>query len=251
MWRASWWARSLVSRETYELSEADLGATQESSGRVRRPDVCPVPQTGGVTIAQPTLPLWDEAPRSHRDRIVADQTDRIGWLKARARGVTATDVARLTSERAVQTLAMEKLLGSRFGGNAFTEHGRLREPAIGRWAGNVYGMRSSSALFHADGNRDHLATPDGLREVDGRVELCEIKTTSHAWRGIPRNYLRQVWWQQYVLGAERTLVVWERHEEFVPVSSEPECRWVDRDDAEIGRLIVLADDLLRAMRRER
>jgi hypothetical protein len=217
-----------------------------------------VPHTGRVTIAQPMLPLWDEdqpAPavrqQSHRERIVADSTDRVAWLKARARGVTATDVARLTSERAVKSLAMEKLLGSRFGGNAYTAHGILREPMIGRWAGNVYGMRSSSALFHADENRDHLATPDGLREVDGKLELCEIKTTSHAWRGIPRNYLRQVWWQQYVLGAQRTLVIWERHDEFVPVSSEPECRWVDRDDAEIGKLIILADDLLRAMRRER
>lgn len=207
-------------------------------------------QTGAVTIAQPMLPLWDEPATSHRDRVVADQTDRIAWLKARARGVTATDVARLTSDKAVRSLAMEKLLGSRFGGNAYTEHGRLREPAIGRWAGAVYGMRSSTALFHADGNRDHLATPDGLRERDGRVELCEIKTTVHAWRGIPRHYLRQVWWQQYVLGADRTLVVWERHDEFVPVSDEPECRWVDRDDVEIARLIGLADDLLRAMRRE-
>jgi hypothetical protein len=202
------------------------------------------------------LPLWDEPLRavgqqSHRERIVADSTDRVGWLKARAHGVTATDVARLTSERAVKSLAMEKLLGSRFGGNSFTAHGILREPMIGRWASHVYGMRSSTALFHADGNRDHLATPDGLREIDGNLELCEIKTTSHSWRGIPRNYLRQVWWQQYVLGAQRTLVVWERHDEFVPISGEPECRWVDRDDAEIERLIVLANDLLRAMRRER
>ena len=209
-----------------------------------------MPHTGQVTIAQPMLPLWDDAPRSHRERIGAYSTDRVAWLKALSRGVTATDVARLTSERAVKSLAMEKLLGSRFGGNAFTAHGILREPMIGRWAGHVYGMRSSSALFHADGNRDHLATPDGLREIDGNLELCEIKTTSHSWRGIPRNYLRQVWWQQYVLGAERTLVVWERHDDFVPVSSEPECRWVDRDDAEIGKLIVLADDLLRAMRRD-
>jgi hypothetical protein len=146
---------------------------------------------------------------------------------------------------------MEKLLGSRFGGNAYTEHGRLREPMIGRWAGRVYGMRASNELFHAAENPLHLATPDGLRELpDGRVELCEIKTTSHSWRGIPRNYLRQVWWQQYVLGAERTLVVWERHDEFVPISDEPECRWVDRDDAEIAALIGLADDLLRAMRRD-
>jgi hypothetical protein len=206
--------------------------------------------TGGVTILQPMLPLWDEPPASHRDRVLAHQSDRVAWLKARSRGVTATDVARLTSEKSVKTLALEKLLGSRFGGNAYTAHGLLREPMIGRWAGRVYGMRASNELFHAEHNRDHLATPDGLRELDGRIELCEIKTTSHSWRGIPRNYLRQVWWQQYVLGAERTLVVWERHDDFVPVSSEPECRWVDRDDVEIGKLIVLADDLLRAMRRE-
>lgn len=197
------------------------------------------------------LPLWEEERAHYSRRIVADQTDRIAWLKARARGVTATDVARLTGEKAVRSLAMEKLLGSRFGGNAYTEHGRLREPAIGRWAANVYGMRSSTALFHAPHSVDHLATPDGLREVDGRLELCEIKTTKHSWRSIPRSYLRQVWWQQYVLGAERTLVVWERHDDFVPVADEPECRWVDREDAEIGKLVGLAEDLLRAMRRER
>lgn len=213
-------------------------------------DVGIVTQTGSVTLAQPMLPLWDEPRRSHRDRVLAHQSDRVAWLKARARGVTATDVARLTSEKAVATLAMEKLLGSRFGGNAYTEHGRLREPMIGRWAGRVYGMRSSNELFHAEQNPLHLATPDGLRELEGRVELCEIKTTSHGWKGIPRHYLRQVWWQQYVLGAERTLVVWEKHEEFVPVSDEPECRWVDRDDVEIAKLVVLADDLLRAMRRD-
>lgn len=202
-----------------------------------------------MTLVQPMLPLWDEQEPSHRDRIVADGSNRIAWLKARARGVTATDVARLSSERAIRALAMEKLLGSRFSGNAYTAHGRVREPAIARWARSVYGMEASAALFHAHGNREHLATPDGLRERDDRLELCEIKTTSTRWRSIPRSYLRQVWWQQYVLGAERTLVVWERHEEFVPVASEPECRWVDRDDAEIAGLVRLADQLLVAMRR--
>lgn len=202
-----------------------------------------------MTLVQPMLPLWDEPSRSHRDRVVADGSDRIAWLKARARGVTASDVARLASERAIRSLAVEKLVGSRFSGNAYTAHGILREPAIARWAGAVYGMESSAALFHAEASRDHLATPDGLRERDGRLELCEIKTTSTGWRSIPRSYLRQVWWQQYVLGAERTLVVWERHEDFVPVGSEPECRWVDRDDAEIAVLVDRAEQLLRAMRR--
>jgi hypothetical protein len=206
-----------------------------------------------VTIAQPTLPLWDEpaAPVSTwRDRLVAHSDDRVAWLRARARGVTATDVARMSSTKALEAIAMDKLLGSRFSGNAFTEHGREREPHIGRWANRVYGMKASGRLFHALGNADHLATPDGYRERgDGGLELCEIKTTSHAWRRIPRSYLRQVWWQQYVLGAERTLVVWERHEGFVPVADEPECRWVDRDEDEIHVLVGLADRLLELMRR--
>ena len=207
------------------------------------------PHNGAVTVVQPTLSLWDAPPSRHTDRIVADATDRMAWLKARARGVTATDVARLSGPKALRALAIEKLLGTGFGGNAFTAHGRLREPEIAHWARRVYGMQASSALFHADGRPEHLATPDGMREHGAVLELCEIKTTNSAWRSIPRHYLRQVWWQQYVLGADRTLVVWEQHDAFVPVGAEPECRWVDRDDNEIHRLIGLADQLLDAMRR--
>ncbi len=199
---------------------------------------------------QPTLAFFDAPPVPHRERIVADAGDRVSWLRARAHGVTATDVARLTGEKAVRAVAMEKLLGSRFSGNAFTQHGRVREPEIGRWVARQHpGMRGNTSLFHADGQRAHLATPDGIREAEGRLELCEIKTTRSAWRSIPRHYLRQVWWQQYVLGAERTLVVWEQHEDFVPVSGVPESRWVDRDEDEIHRLVHLADQLLEAMRR--
>jgi hypothetical protein len=204
---------------------------------------------GPVTVVQPTLSLGDAPPSRHTDRIVADARDRVSWLKARARGVTATDVARLSSQKALRALAIEKRLGTGFGGNAFTAHGRMREPEIAHWARRVYGMQASSALFHADGRPEHLATPDGLRERGASLELCEIKTTNSAWRSIARHYLRQVWWQQYVLGADRTLVVWEQHDAFVPVGAEPECRWVERDDNEIHRLVGLADQLLDAMRR--
>ena len=79
-----------------------FGGRGVPSGGVARARDGGVPHTGQVTIAQPMLPLWDEAPRSHRERIVADSTNRVAWLKARSRGVTATDVARLTSERAVK-----------------------------------------------------------------------------------------------------------------------------------------------------
>jgi len=178
-------------------------------------------------------------------RIVADSRDRVAWVRARSRGITATDVATLTSENAIARAADAKLLGSGFSGNAFTAHGRAREPEIAGWVAATHGIQPSSALFHAVVEKRHLATPDGIAvDGSGRVTLAEIKTTNKAWRSIPRSYLRQVWWQQHVLGAERTLVAWEQHDDFVPVGDEPRCAWVDRDEAEIAKLVRLATALI-------
>lgn len=180
----------------------------------------------------------------HLSRIVTDGTDRMAWMRARARGITATDVAKLSTPRSIEAAAHEKLHGSRFTGNAYTDHGRAREPVIASWVLREYGIEPSQALFHAETDLRHLATPDGLAlRGDGGIELAEIKTTNKVWRSIPRNYLRQVWWQQYVLGAERTLMVWERHEDFVPVG-DPEVRWIDRDESEIEQLVTLAGRLI-------
>lgn len=178
-------------------------------------------------------------------RIVADSRDRVPWIRARSRGITATDVATLTSARAIARAADAKLQGSGFSGNAYTDHGRRREPEIAAWVAATHGIRPSSALFHAEVEKRHLATPDGImQDAEGRVTLAEIKTTNKSWRSIPRTYLRQIWWQQHVLGAERTLVVWEQHDEFVPIGDEPRCAWIDRDEREINTLITLATDLI-------
>ncbi|WP_349428442.1 YqaJ viral recombinase family protein [Microbacterium sp. LWS13-1.2] len=178
-------------------------------------------------------------------RIVADSRDRVAWVRARSRGITATDVATLTSDRAIGRAADAKLLGSGFSGNAYTAHGRAREPEIAAWVAATHGVQPSSALFHAVVEKRHLATPDGIAvDASGRITLAEIKTTNKAWRSIPRSYLRQVWWQQHVLGAERTLVAWEQHDGFVPVGDEPRCAWVDRDEAEIAKLVRLATALI-------
>ncbi|ROP64185.1 YqaJ viral recombinase family protein [Curtobacterium sp. PhB115] len=186
--------------------------------------------------------------RGHTQRIVAHSSDRVAWLRARAAGITATDVARLASLRAVEAVVADKRYGSRFSGNAFTEHGKDREPVIAAWVAATHGIQPSAHLFHAAANRAHLATPDGVGVDGSRVVLAEIKTTGKAWRSIPRHYLRQIWWQQYVLGADRTLFVWERHDGFVPVADEPECRWVDRDDDQIRGLVQLADLVLDKLR---
>ncbi|WP_141887699.1 YqaJ viral recombinase family protein [Leucobacter komagatae] len=165
-------------------------------------------------------------------------------MRARARGITATDVAKLSTPRSIETAAREKMYGSSFTGNAYTEHGKAREPKIAAWVEREHGIQPSAALFHSATDLRHLATPDGLVEREtGALELAEIKTTNKEWRVIPRNYLRQIWWQQYVLGAERTLMVWERHVDFVPVG-EPECRWIERDESEIERLVNLAGELI-------
>jgi hypothetical protein len=198
-----------------------------------------------------TTPHLVPAPprHPHETRVVADSSDRVAWLRARSRGITATDAAKLASPASVRAAAWEKLHGTRgFGGSRFTDHGREREPVIAEWVRSTHGISPSSLLFHAASDRRHLATPDGLRvEADGTPVLCEIKTTARPWRGIPRGYLRQVWWQQYVLGAERTLVVWEQHEDFVPVGDEPRCRWVDRDDDQIAILVHFASQLLQLL----
>ena len=183
-------------------------------------------------------------------RVVADSRDRVAWTRARSRGITATDVASLTSVNAIAKAADAKLMGSGFSGNAYTAHGRVREPAIAGWVAATHGILPSSALFHAVVEKRHLATPDGVVvDADGRITLCEIKTTNKSWRSIPRTYLRQIWWQQHVLEAERTLVVWEEHDGFVPVDDEPRCAWVERDDAEIGKLVALATSLIDELHR--
>ena len=200
-----------------------------------------------MTFVQPTLSLWDEPLPDHTARILAHSTDRVAWLRARSKGVTATDVARLAGPKGLQSVALEKIHGSSFGGNAFTDHVITREPEIARWVRANHGIEPSAALFHARADKRHLATPDGVAVIGGELVLAEIKTTSSAWRTVPRSYMRQIWWQQYVLGAERTLIVWEQHLDFVPVADEPKCKWIERDDNEIHVLVGLANKLLTLM----
>ncbi|GAA3704326.1 hypothetical protein GCM10022377_17500 [Zhihengliuella alba] len=201
-------------------------------------------QNGPVPFDQPSAPEQRENHPCLR-RVVADSSDRVAWLRARTRGITATDVAKLSTPRSIEVAVEAKLGGSGFTGNPYTEYGRTREPVIADWVLRNHGIEPSSLLFHAEAEIRHLATPDGIAiRPDGRVELAEIKTTNKVWRSIPRHYLRQVWWQQYVIGAERTLMVWEEHRDFRPLHDEPRIQWVDRDDEQIADLIRNANRLI-------
>jgi predicted phage-related endonuclease len=187
---------------------------------------------------------------SYLDRLVTDGTDEHAWLQARARGITATDVAKLTSIHSIPVVALEKLRPSTFTGNAFTEHGKAREPIIAEWVRDRTGIEPSSSLFHSEPDTRHLATPDGIgMRSDGVLELAEIKTTGKGWDQIPGNYLRQVYWQQYVLGAQRTFFVWEQHRNFIPIAEQPQSTWIERDDDAIAELVWLANGLIGELHR--
>jgi hypothetical protein len=187
---------------------------------------------------------------AYLNRMVTDGSDQAAWLRARSRGITATDVAKLTAVSSIPTVALEKLRGSSFTGNAFTDHGKAREPIIAEWVRQHFDISPSQALFHAEPEPRHLATPDGIGcTPDGDVVLAEIKTSGRPFEGIPGNYLRQVYWQQYVLGATRTLFVWEYHRNFVPVNDRPHHVWVERDQAAIDELVWLANGLIGELHR--
>ena len=166
-------------------------------------------------------------------------------MRARNQGITATDVAKLSTPKSILNAAHDKMHGTSFTGNSYTDHGRAREPVIAAWVLENYGIEPSTNLFRSLGHPRHLATPDGVGvAANGDLHLAEIKTTSKPWRSIPRSYMRQVWWQQYVLGADRTLLVWEEHVDFVPVAPVPECRWIERDEDQIAILVGLANALI-------
>ena len=131
-----------------------------------------------VTLAVSAARHNGQVARRHDylDRMVTDGSNQLEWLRARARGITATDVAKLTSAAAIERTALDKLHGSGFAGNAYTEHGKTREPIIAAWVEQNFSITSSQALFHAAAEKRHLATPDGIGiDRDGSLVLAEIE----------------------------------------------------------------------------
>jgi hypothetical protein len=198
-------------------------------------------------------------------RAVVDKSvDEAGWLEARRRGVTATEIAKLAQGQpaARATILAEKLTGERsFFGNKYTDHGLEREPHISARLQAQHGFTPSDVLFHAQNDFRHLATPDGiLVDGSGLVTIAEIKTGKHDLDPIgpafaKTTYMDQMQWQMYVMGdtCTRCLFAWEQHDdEWVrgldgverPRPLGLEQAWVYRDDERIAELVRVADEFL-------
>lgn len=217
------------------------------------------------------------------DRALASSSDRAAWLEARRGGITATEVKNLIEggQRARFDLVEAKRSGKHvdLSGNRYVQRGNEREPVIADWIVRKFGIEPNDVLFHAEEQRGHLATPDGVGIVDGMFVMAEIKTSKHdltpgpvdelgvlvmvdgsdgVWR-CPKpgpkfwgtGYYDQVQWQLHVAGAERCLFVWEQHDDDwpnpAPLDLEPRYVWILRDENRIGRLVEVADLALQAL----
>lgn len=175
------------------------------------------------------------------DRAVAHSDDRDAWLQARNTGITASNAGSLATENSIDSILKSKFFTD-FVGNPATEWGLEREPFLLEWAG----FSQNKYLFYSDENSRFMATPDGIGVIFGtdEIELCQVKTSSKPLTKIPANYFRQMQWEMFVMGATRNLLVWEHHENFIPVDLEPIKLWIERDEEVINKLKKLAEALL-------
>jgi hypothetical protein len=177
---------------------------------------------------------------NYESRIVASSEDRDAWLTARNTGVTASNAAKLVSEQSLDSIIKSKFYDG-FTGNAATDWGLEREPFLLDWAG----FPQNKFLISSEEEPRFMATPDGIRlDAEGNIELCQVKTTGKPMPKIPAHYYRQIQWEMFVMGAVRCYFVVEVHEDFVPVSLEPQLEIFERDEEAIASLKPLAYALL-------
>lgn len=183
---------------------------------------------------------------SYLERVIADRAvDEAAWYEGRRPRVCASDAAKLSKRESLPLYLNAKLKDGGWHGNAYSKHGHDLEIDMLAWAG----IPKTEKLFHAEDENGFAATPDGILVApDGRLILAECKTTIKAWKTIPLAYYRQVWWAQYVLGAEQTKFIWDVHENFVRTDLEPHITIIDRDDKQINKMLAIAYPLLAALR---
>lgn len=179
----------------------------------------------------------------YRLRALADSRDRVEWTKKRIGRLGASDVARFAKVESAH-LYLKAKLSDGFAGNAYTAHGNEREAAILA----RYGLTQNFTMYHAEGNDRFVATPDAIEpRPSGGIMLSQAKTTAKPILYPSPAYQRQMWWEQFVMDSEKTLFVWEEHDNFRPRDPEPQSLWFYRDEDQINKLVTIANIVLEGM----
>lgn len=199
------------------------------------------------------------------------------WLEQRQGGITATEIRDWGTASKRREIIQFKVTGEMedLSHNVYVNHGNLREPVIANWIQARFGIQPCDAVFVSAANGRHLASPDGISVHPFTQELLfgtpdavlsEIKTSKHNLHPgqldesrvlvdidpnshfAKSNYYTQMQWQMFVMGAARTLFVWEQHDGVIDTEGTgtfnpigiPEYVWVERDDLLIEKLIDVA-----------
>jgi hypothetical protein len=187
-------------------------------------------------------------------RFLVSSTDYEKWLEVRATGVTATAVSKAVTPEGFREV-MESLRNpTPIADNDYMRFGREQESALIDKLSTQFDLEPNDWLIAKDDseNRWQMATPDGLSP--GHELIAEVKTTGRdwgEWRAVPGHYQRQVQWQLYVTGAASCVFGWmlrtTRQGDMVPAWPGPKFVVVNRDEALIERLIVVAENLYREL----
>lgn len=177
------------------------------------------------------------------DRFVVQSRWHEDWLEARELGVTATMVAEAATPSGFASLVDS--WSHPFTGNGFTEFGSWAERYVMESA-RAEGILPNDWLIRGERETD-LGTPDGL-SLDHTL-IGEAKTGGTMPKLPPRKHRDQCQWNLWVTGAERCLYLFQQRAvaddgSFYLVGLEPAVWWIDRDDARIAELVVVADRVM-------
>lgn len=168
---------------------------------------------------------------------LVSSSDEKAWHRERARRVTKSRATQLVNP----SIATFKRIHAEqsFKGSDATRRGHRLEPVVATWVEAQLGIPESQVLYAHEQNPMHAATPDCALEDEGEWSVVEIKTTVEDWsQGLPRNIIRDVLWQRYVMDAGYSAVAWwQVDEQGQPITLEPILEEVGEDPAELQSMI--------------
>lgn len=200
-------------------------------------------------------------------RAGAPDTDRERWLSERLEGITATEAKNLMLHpEDMEHFVIQKVMSTPLPDNRYMSWGRFREPVIAQVVtGQLPAMTLEHRVFHAEGNKRHLASPDMVADMGSYLEGCEIKTCSRSLAEDSEaykasGYYYQMQWQAYVCNFERVLFAYEQHNnewsggnnwaghisdfETPGAVHDVQGFWVGRNEAVIATMIERANEFL-------
>lgn len=185
----------------------------------------------------------------HASRFLASQhIDEDLWRDVRSRGVSATEVAKASTEAGWRDVLEIRNGTQVIEDNAYMQFGRDQEPKIAMWVKDEFGIMPNDWVITHQSRPEFMATPDGLSL--NHKAIAEIKTSGKDFESarIPIQYRRQMQWQMFVTGADYCVFVWmlriERDGIFVPGWFQPKYQIVEPDQDQIDKLKSTAEKLL-------